>query len=60
MFFQRAFLSNTFLAVGILLLAAFAIYTVRGLTIDPLVPALSAACVAGAALLDRLGHEEAD
>lgn len=59
-FFHKAFLSNTFLALGILLLGAFAIYTARGMTIDPLVPALAAACVAGAGLLDRLDSHKAE
>lgn len=57
---HKDFFSNTFLALGIILLGGVAVYTVSGVAIDPLIPALAAVCVAGAALLDRLDHQKLD
>jgi hypothetical protein len=54
----KAFFSNALLATGVLFLGGFAALELNGLSIDPIIPALAAFCIASTALLDRIGHRE--
>ena len=50
----KAFLSNAFLVIGLVILMCFAILEVRGLHSDPLLPAFSALFFGFTAIIDRL------
>ncbi len=52
--------SNTALAMGIVVLAAYALLLVTGASSDPLVPAIAAFFIGCTAVLDRITHHETD
>ena len=52
---RKSFVSNSLLALGILMLFTFAILEATGLHSDPLLPALAAFCIGCTAVLDRVG-----
>jgi CHASE2 domain-containing sensor protein len=54
----KAFFSNALLVMGILFLGGFAAFELKSITIDPIIPALAAFCIATTALLDRIGQQE--
>lgn len=50
--------SNALLILGVLFLAGFAAFEIKGVYMEPIIPALAAFCIAGTALLDRIGQQE--
>lgn len=51
---SRMFFSNALLVLGVIFLGGFAAFELNGASMDPLIPAFAAFCIAGTALLDRL------
>jgi hypothetical protein len=52
---MTAWMSNTLLTLGVVMLALFGLFQLMGATIDPLLPASSAFLIGCTAVLDRVG-----
>jgi hypothetical protein len=52
---RKSFLSNSLLAIGVVMLGGFAVMETTGLNADPLLPAFAAFCIGCTAVLDRIG-----
>jgi len=55
---RKSLISNCLLALGVVILGGFALMEMTGLSVDPLLPALSAFCIGGTAVLDRVGVQQ--
>ena len=55
---HKSLFSNFLLVLGVVMLGSFALMEATGLSVDPLLPALSAFCIGGTAVLDRVGAQQ--
>jgi hypothetical protein len=55
---RKIVISNLLLAFGVLALFGFGMMEVVGVTVDPLVPAMSALFLGCTAVLDRVGSQQ--